>query len=94
MTFSYTVDTKSGFPQRDGHMWKSFGTFTNGTSDTGGDIDTGLSYVYHFSATIQGQSDATARSVGVNETFPLSGGVVTIVTTSGLDGTWEAIGKR
>lgn len=94
MTFAYTVETKSGFPQRAGHMWESFGTFTNDSSDCGGDIETGLSYVYHFEASIEDQSSAPSTDVGINETFPLSGGAVTIVTTKGLDGTWLAKGKR
>jgi len=73
-------------------MKANFGTFTNGASDCGGDIDTGLSTVYAFIPAITGSS-APAEGVAVNESFPLASGTVTIVTKAGVDGIWFALGK-
>ena len=72
-----------------GNVRIKWGTFTNDT--TGGDIATGLTRVHFLVA--QHSGDATvASSPSVNETFPLSGGDVTIVTTASADGYWLAIG--
>ena len=68
-----------------------FGTFTNGSSDTGGDIATGLSQVEVVQLSHSG-SGAVASAPSVNETLPLSSGDVTIVTTANADGFWLAIG--
>ena len=92
MTFTYSVTTPKGIPMLDGVGYKSYGTFTNGASDCGGDIYTGLSRVEVFVASITG-SAATTEGVGINETFPKSSDGVTIVTLSGVDGTWIAHGR-
>jgi len=93
MTFTYSVETKKGIPELMGVSYVSYGTFTNGSSDCGGDIYTGLSYVRSFHPSITGTS-APTESVAVNETFPKSSDGITIVTTSGTDGTWVAFGDR
>ena len=70
-----------------------FGTFTNGTSDTGGDIATGLSRVDTISLTHSGSAVIASAPV-VNETRPMtSSGDVTIVTVANADGFWTAIGQ-
>lgn len=67
-----------------------YGTFTSG-STTGGDIDTGLNVCESISLTAKGSS-VVADAVTLNETLPVAGNAVTIVTTSGADGYWMAIG--
>ena len=88
MTFSST-QTGSAVV---GDRRKVWGTFTNAAGDTGGDITTGLGVVDTFSHEVKGSSSGSA--ISVNETFPLSGGVVTIVTSDGTVGYWEAWGKN
>jgi len=69
-----------------------FGTFTNGGTDTGGDIDTGL---YTCAGIIlsakSGAVVATAPTV--NEDFSsgaIDGSAITIITEDGCDGYWLA----
>lgn len=62
------------------------GTYTNGGSDTGGDIVTGLSAIYDFSS-----SCATSQAATVNQAA-ISGGTVTLTTVADEDGTWKAVG--
>jgi len=70
-----------------------YGTFTNDTSDTGGDIDTGLSRVDAITLTHTGTGVIASAPV-INETLPLtSSGLVTIVTVANADGVWMAIGQ-
>jgi hypothetical protein len=65
------------------------GSFAN--AGTGGEIRTGLNQVYDFM--IQPNAAAVvADGSTVNETFPLPGGVVTIVTTAATAGYFLAIG--
>ena len=70
----------------------SFGTYTNGATDTGGDINTGLGscellFLQPSGATV------IANAPVVNETLPIDGSAVTIVTTADEDGYWLAVGK-
>ena len=67
------------------------GTYTNGGGDTGGDIDTGLTVCTDLILTPTGSSVNTNAPV-VNETLPIAGAAVTIVTDDGADGIWEAEG--
>lgn len=86
MAFSYTIKKQTYW----GDLKVVIGTFTNGASDTGGDIDTGLNTVYYFNAQHTGSSVVSDAPV-VNETFPC-GGTVTIVTAADADGIWIAVG--
>jgi len=88
VAFSYNVLRRTII----GNMRLVLGTYTNGSSDTGGNIDTGLRIVEFFAVQPTGSAVASNASV-VNESFPVSGGVITIVTDSGQDGVWIAIGK-
>ena len=92
MTFAYSVKTPKGIPMRMGVGAVSWGTFTNDTSDCGGDIYTGLSYIEAFVPGITGSS-APADGVAVNETFPKSSDGITIVTKKGVDGVFIAFGR-
>lgn len=69
----------------------TMGTFTNGGGETGGDIKTGL----HLCTAIflqHGAGAVVADAPVVNETLPVDGSAVTVVTTDGADGTWIAFG--
>ena len=74
-----------------GNKRVKWGTFTTSSTDTGGDIATGLTRVDMMLLQHSGASVAT-DAPAVTETFPLSGGDVTIVTTKSADGYWLAIG--
>lgn len=87
MAFESTVAGTTVF----GDKVIKWGTFTNGGGDSGGDIETGLDAVEFISLTHSGAA-AVASAPSVNETLPLASGGVTIVTTTGADGYWKAMG--
>jgi hypothetical protein len=71
-----------------------FGTYTTDSTDTGGDIDTGLSRC-EFIVLQETGSSVTADAPVINETFAkggIDGSAVTIVQTASADGIWLAIG--
>jgi hypothetical protein len=70
---------------------RTFGTFTNAGGDTGGNIDTGLRMCESIKLTHTGAA-VVASAPSVNETLPVAGNAITIVTVDGADGLWEAIG--
>lgn len=76
---------------KSGDKTTTWGTFTNGVSDTGGDINTGLVVCETLSIEFTG-SAAVADAAAINETFPCSGDAVTIVTTANASGIWRAVG--
>lgn len=69
----------------------SWGTYTNGGGDTGGDVNTGLRLCEHLNLQPGGSAIIVTASV-VNETMPVAGSAVTIVTGDNEDGTWFALG--
>lgn len=73
-----------------GNKRHSWGTFTNGAGDSGGDVNTGLRSCEVM--LLQVGAAASAEAPAVNETLPCDGSAVTIATTAGADGTWYAIG--
>ena len=88
MAFAYTILKRLLV----GDMVRSYGTFTNGASDSGGNIDTMIDRVLwmklqHSGAVVVGSEPA------INETIPCDGHAVTIVTVAGADGYWEAEGE-
>ena len=87
MAFSSEVTRETVF----GNVRIKWGTFTTSSTETGGDIETGLTRT-HLLVVQQSGSSVTADAPVVNETFPLAGGDVTIVTTASADGYWLAIG--
>ena len=93
MTFTYASKTHNGVPKLFGTVWANYGTFTNGSSDCGGDIQTQLSYVEAIFLQPTGTSALASQPV-YNETLPKTGGDVTIVTTKGVDGVWLALGRN
>ena len=74
-----------------GNKRMAWGTFTNGGGDSGGEVETGLETVEAFDLQSSG-SAVVATAPVYNETLPLNGSSVTIVTAADEDGTWLAIG--
>ena len=74
-----------------GNKRVKWGTFTTSSTDTGGDISTGLTRVDMMLLQHSG-SAAAADAPAITETFPLSGGDVTVIHTTSADGYWLAIG--
>ncbi len=69
-----------------GNMRCKFGTFSNGTTDSGGAITTGLHYISDAHCSFDSAVDATAAKLS------WSGGTLTINCEFGLDGAWDASG--
>jgi len=69
----------------------AYGTWTNGAStDSGGEISTGLKYVRGFSIAVSSHLGTEVVKHTLNSS---SGGKVTIVTSTGaVSGTWQAQG--
>lgn len=84
MTIVTTITKKN---QVFGNLRMHIGTCTN--DSTGGDVVTGLSNVEIF---IPINLGGTAAEIAVNESFPLAGGTVTVVTESSIAFAWIAIG--
>lgn len=87
MAFAYTKTQETVF----GNKKVIWGTFTNGGSDTGGDIETGLTNCDGLIIQQTGSAVTTGAPV-VNETFPVAGGSITVVTDADADGVWYAWG--
>jgi hypothetical protein len=86
MAFSSAISHKTVF----GNKRVNFGTFTNGASDTGGDINTGLRSCEAMF--LQAGGNTADKAAALNETLPVAGSAVTIVTAAGVDGSWMAVG--
>lgn len=87
MAFESTITGRNVFGNRRVHL----GTYTNGSGDTGGDVNTGLRRCEALFLQPGGASVIATAPV-VNETLPVAGSAVTIVTADNEDGTWMAIG--
>ena len=74
-----------------GNKMVTWGTFTNAGGDTGGDVVTGL-HSCEFMALQHMKSAVILNAPVVNETLPVAGSAVTIVTDDGEDGYWMASG--
>lgn len=78
-------------PSAFGNKRFSMGTYTNGSGDTGGNINTGLRSC-EFICLQPGGSSVIATAPVVNETLPVAGTAVTVVTADNEDGNWFAVG--
>jgi len=85
--FSSTI-TGSGIK---GDKRYAYGSYTPSGGSTGGDITTGLSSVHTMYLQPSGGTVRAAQPT-VDETFPLTSGNVTIVTTADEAGYWYAEG--
>jgi len=88
MAFSSTITDRGVF----GSKRCAWGTYTNASSSTGGDIETGLESVEYIQLQEKGTAVQVAGGAVVNETLPVSGGI-TIVTVADDCGFWFAIGR-
>jgi len=88
VTFAYTVTKRMIV----GDSVVAYGTYTNGVSDTGGDINTQMDVCDYIKLSDSGSSAVAACAVA-NETFPCAGHAVTIVTAANQDGQWYAVGR-
>lgn len=76
-----------------GTMRKTWGTFTNGTTDVGGDISVGLSNVVDFNVTPSSHVDTTVIKHTITQaSIDPGGATVTIATGPNVDGIWSATG--
>ena len=75
-----------------GSMKIANGTFASSSDGVGGDIDTGLRLCEAITLTSKGSAITTGANV-VNETLPVNGSAITIVTDADVTGTWVAFGK-
>lgn len=87
MAFSTTISQN---PIAVGNRRMSWGTFSC-SSATGGNIDTGLRSCENI-VLQQVSSAVVADAPVVNETLPVAGSAVTIVTTASAAGNWIAWG--
>lgn len=88
MAFSSTITDKTVFGNKRRHT----GTFSC-SSAAGGDIDTGLRKCEFLNVIVNTSAIASSAGVAVvNETLPVAGSAVTIVTASSAAGYWEATG--
>jgi len=88
MAFSSTITAR---PCAMGNKRVAVGTFTQAGGDTGGDINTGLRSCEFIMLQTTGAA-ASADQSAVDETLPVDGSAVTIVTTAGVVGNWLAVG--
>ena len=87
MAFTSTIDTR---PHTMGNLMMITGTFTNGGSDSGGDIDVSGILADVVAAGANGNA-AGATDMEIDGTTSTT---LTLVTATGLDGTWWAMGNR
>ncbi len=74
-----------------GNKLVSYGTYVSSGGDAGGDINTSLAKAESMILQPKGSSVATNYPV-INETFPVAGNAVTIVTDANQSGYWLAFG--
>ena len=83
MAFAYAVTSREWIARRKRICW---GTFTNGATDTGGAIVTGMKTVDFFVSSYDSHVEAGDAK------HTISGGTVTVVVPDGCDGRWMALG--
>lgn len=71
----------------------AWGTYTSASSSTGGDIVTGLELVESMQLTVKKNAIQVSGGPVIDETFPVAGSAVTIVTVADGVGYWFAIGR-
>ena len=76
-----------------GNRRMAWGTYTSASSSTGGDIDTGLELVESMFLTVKATAIQVSGGPVINETFPVDGSAITIVTVADGVGYWYAVGR-
>lgn len=89
-SFTVTLDTEPF--DVDGKFRAVRGSYLSAGGATGGDIVTGLNQVWEMILEPTGAS-VQANAPVVNETFPVQGGTVTIVTDADVGGRFRAVGR-
>ena len=89
MTGTFTVTITKQTVEGDRKV--AYGTFVAASSNTGGEVITGLGVVETFSIQETGAAVIASRSTA-NESFPLVGGSVTVVVVADTSGLWKAVG--
>lgn len=87
MAFTSAVTYKDVWGTRRAH----YGTYTSADGSTGGDVNTGLKRCEAFFMQAVGSS-AIANAPALNETLPVDGSAITIVTAANETGHWIAFG--
>ncbi len=87
MAFTTTVSGQTVWGDRSVH----FGTYANTGGSTGGDINTSMIRVERMILQPKGSAVQSNFPV-VNETLPVAGNAVTIVTDADTSGYWIAFG--
>ena len=92
MAFTSTQDTR---PHYIGDLMMVTGTFTNGGSDTGGNIELSSMLATIVGAGANAGSSTAGTGAGVDGVFTLiNGSTLVLQTVAGQDGTWYAFGRR
>lgn len=92
MAFASTVDER---PHVLGNLHMVTGTFTNGASDTGGNIVLSSQLANIVAAGACAGSSTAGTGAGVDGVFSLiNGSTLVIQSVAGQDGTWWAMGSR
>tara|TARA_R100001509_G_scaffold152970_1_gene113594 strand:+ start:623 stop:904 length:282 start_codon:yes stop_codon:yes gene_type:complete len=92
MAFESTIDTR---PTTVGNLLMVTGTFTNGGSDAGGNIDLSSQLATIVAAGANAGSSTAGTGAGVDGVFALINGTTLVIqNVNGQDGTWFAMGQR
>jgi len=87
MAFTSTIDQR---PSTMGNLLMVFGTFTNTSSSTGGDID--LSSL--LNEIVASGANAGVAGATDTEVDATAAATLTLVTAANIDGKWWAMGRR
>ena len=92
MAFVSTIDER---PHTLGNLLMVTGTFTNGGSDAGGNIDLSGLLANIVACGANAGSSTSGTGAGVDGVFALINGTTLVIqNVNGQDGTWFAMGNR
>ena len=92
MAFASTIDER---PHTLGNLLMVTGTFTNGGSDAGGNIDLSGLLANIVACGANAGSSTSGTGAGVDGVFALINGTTLVIqNVNGQDGTWFAMGNR
>jgi|TARA_R110002020_G_scaffold6721_8_gene28582 hypothetical protein len=92
MAFASTIESR---PNVMGNLMMVTGTFTNGGSDAGGNIDLSGLLANIVACGANAGSSTAGTGAGVDGVFALINGTTLVIqNVNGQDGTWFAMGNR
>ena len=92
MAFASTIESR---PNVMGNLMMVTGTFTNGGSDAGGNIDLSGLLANIVACGANAGSSTAGTGAGVDGVFTLINGTTLVIqNVNGQDGTWFAMGNR